>query len=159
MIQNTGVRLVCNWSADDGVVLHSDPSVSVGLYCFLSAPEGRSGRSDVSSLSWVAGLSFDSTSSARVLFLFLSYIFACLLAHSHDFFPSENSSTFFVKRQAFLYGICLAARRGKLVGGMCSKLPYGTGICCYAFIWFFFISYCFCSSLFLYSFFFKIWYW
>ena len=31
--------------------------------------------------------------------------------------------------------LCLAARRSELVGGMCSMLPYGTGICCYAFIY------------------------
>ena len=34
----------------------------------------------------------------------------------------------------FLYGSCLEAGRSKLVGGMCSMLPYGTGICCHAFI-------------------------
>ena len=36
-----------------------------------------------------------------------------------------------------------------MVGGMCSMLPYGTGICCYAFKFFFF--YCFCPFL-LYTF-------
>ena len=31
----------------------------------------------------------------------------------------------------------LAARRSKLVNGMCSMLPYGMGICCYASIFYF----------------------
>ena len=31
-------------------------------------------------------------------------------------------------------GSCLAARRSELVSSICSMLPYGTGICCYAFI-------------------------
>ena len=48
-------------------------------------------------------------------------------------------SIFLVKRQAFLYGFSLAVRRSKLVGGMCSVLPYGTGICFYAFIIFLYI--------------------
>ena len=38
----------------------------------------------------------------------------------------------------FLYGSCLAARRNKLVGGMYSMLPYGTDICCYAFMFYYF---------------------
>ena len=63
----------------------------------------------------------------------LSFFFLCLLVHSPELFP-ENSSIFFVKRWAFLYGSCLAVRRRQLVGGMCSMLPYDTGICCYAFI-------------------------
>ena len=57
-----------------------------------------------------------------------------------------------------LYGSCLAVRRSKLVGGMCSMLPYDTGICCYAFIYiyiyFFFLL--LLSIPFLY--FFKNWY-
>ena len=72
-----------------------------------------------------------------VLLLFLSYLFFCLLVHSPELFP-ENSSIFLVHRCAFLYGSCLAARRSKLVGGMCSMLPYGAGICRYAFIYYFF---------------------
>ena len=38
-----------------------------------------------------------------------------------------------------MYGSCLAARKSKLVSGMCSMLPYGTGICCYAVIYYFFL--------------------
>ena len=30
-----------------------------------------------------------------------------------------------------MYDFCLAAKRSKLVDGMCSVLLYGTGICCY----------------------------
>ena len=63
-------------------------------------------------------------------------IFFCLLVLSSELFP-ENTSIFFIRRQAFLYDSCLAARRSKLVGGMCSMLPYGTGIRHYAFISFF----------------------
>ena len=33
-----------------------------------------------------------------------------------------------------MYDSCLAARRSKLVDGMCTMLPCGTGICCYAFL-------------------------
>ena len=42
------------------------------------------------------------------------------------------SRKFFNKRWPFLYGSCLAARRSKLVDGMCNMLPYGSGIFCYA---------------------------
>ena len=65
----------------------------------------------------------------------LSSSFSCLLGHSPELFP-ENSSIFFIKRQAFLHCSCLVARRSKLVSGMCNMLPYGTGICCYAFIYY-----------------------
>ena len=34
----------------------------------------------------------------------------------------------------FLYGSCWATRRWELVGGMCSLLPYGTGICYYTLV-------------------------
>ena len=90
--------------------------------------------SDVSPLSGISGLSFDSTLLSPLLFFclvllpFLSYRFL-----PAKLFP-ENSSIFFVKRWAFLYGSSLAVRRSELVGGMCSMLPYDTGICCYAFI-------------------------
>ena len=103
-------------------------------------PKGRPGMSNVSPLFVISGLSFDSTLLSPhsvfclALLLFLSYLFFfCLLVHSSELFP-ENSSKVCVKRQASLCGFCLAAKSGKLVGGMCSMLPYGTGICCYAFI-------------------------
>ena len=54
---------------------------------------------------------------------------------------------FSLRDRLFLYGSCLAARRSKLVGGMCSRLPYGACICWYAFIRYF-IFYCFCPFLF-----------
>ena len=72
-------------------------------------------------------------------------IFLYLLVHSPEPCP-QNSSIFFVLRLASLYVSCLEERRSKLVGCMCSMLPYGTGICCYAFIYFFF--YCCCPFLF-----------
>ena len=37
---------------------------------------------------------------------------------------------FSLRDRLFLYDSCLADRRSKLVGNMCSVLPYGTGICC-----------------------------
>ena len=73
-----------------------------------------------------------SCSSAQSCYPFYLILF-CLLVLSSELFP-ENSSIFFVKRQAFSYDSCLAVRRSKLVGGMCSMLPHGTRICCYAFI-------------------------
>ena len=83
-------------------------------------------------LSGILGLSFDSTLLSPLLFFCL----VLLPFLSYCFLPTgpENSSIFFVKREAFLYGSCLAVRRRQLVGGMCSMLPYDTGICCYAFI-------------------------
>ena len=103
----------------------------------LVIPQGRRGISDVSPLSGISGLSFDSTVLSSLLFfclvLLLSVFFFFLQAHSPELFH-ENSAIFFVKRYAFLYGSCLAVRRRQLVGGMCSMLPYDTGICCYAFI-------------------------
>ena len=51
---------------------------------------------------------FTISSLCRVLLLFLSSFFY-LLAHSPDFSPN-NSSIFFVKRQTFFYGSCVAAR-------------------------------------------------
>ena len=51
--------------------------------------------SDVLPLSGISGLSFDSS--------FLSPLWFFCLVHSPDFFSSENSQTFFVKSEAFLY--------------------------------------------------------
>ena len=87
-----------------------------------------------------------SCSSAQSCYPFC-LIFFCLLAFSSKLFP-ENSSILLVKRQAFLYGSCLVVRRSELVGGMCSMLPYDTGICYYAFIYFLNFFYCFCPFLF-----------
>ena len=70
-----------------------------------------------------------------VLLLFLSYLFSACWSILQNFFQ-KILPIFFVKRQAFLYYYCLAARRSELVGGMCIMLPQGTGICCFAFIHF-----------------------
>ena len=110
--------------------------ISACLVHLQGHPEGRPGMSGVSPLSGTSGLSFDSTLLSPLLFfcvillLFLSFF--CLLVQSPELFP-ENSSIFFIRIQTFLYGSCLATRRSKLVGGMCSMLPYDTGIYCYAF--------------------------
>ena len=85
-----------------------------------------------------------SCSSVQSCYPFCLIVF-CLLALSSKLFQ-ENSSIFFVKRQASLYGSCLAVRRSELVSGMCSMLPYDIGIFYYAFIYIFF--YCFCPFLF-----------
>ena len=56
----------------------------------LIDPRREAGMSDVSPLSEISGLSFDSTLLSpllffcRVLRLFLSYLFFCLLAHSPE---------------------------------------------------------------------------
>ena len=69
--------------------------------------------------------------------------FACFLLFHLFFLPAGPFSWTFSRKffqyfslrdRLFLYGSCLAARRSKLVGGMCSMLRYGTGICCCAFI-------------------------
>ena len=78
------------------------------IVAFFSAPEGRPGMSDVTPLSGISGLSFDSTLLPTLSFfclsllLFLSYLFSfsfffCLLVYFPELFP-ENSSIFFVKR-------------------------------------------------------------
>ena len=77
--------------------------------------------SDVFPLIWnlSAVVWFHFTISCLVLLpspVTLSFFF-CLLVHSPEHFQ-KNSSIFFVKRLAFLYGSCLAARGSKLVGGM-----------------------------------------
>ena len=103
----------CYWK----VTYCCNPLLSLSLLLLFKPsatfPEGRPGMSDVSSLSGISGLSFDSTLLSprlffcRELFLFLSYLFFCLQAHSPDFFFSlslslslslQNSSIFFVKR-------------------------------------------------------------
>ena len=126
--------------------------------CLQGLPKGCRGC-QMSPSSGISGLSFDSTLLSILLFfcltllLFLSYIFFCLLVHSPELFP-ENYSIFLVKKQAFLYGSCLAARRSKLVSGMCSMLP-----CCHMALVFnvmilytIFLFYCFCPFLFLNTF-------
>ena len=66
--------------------------------CCYGTPEGRPGMSDVSFLSGISGLSFDSTLLSPLVFFCLVYfIFFCLLVLSPELFP-ENSSIFFVKR-------------------------------------------------------------
>ena len=62
--------------------------------------------SDVSPLSRISGLLFDSTFLAPFLFfglislLFLSYLFFCLLVHSCELFP-ELSSNIFIEEIGF----------------------------------------------------------
>ena len=75
----------------------------VVVHTLLAVPKGTPGMSDVSPLSEISGLSFDSTLLSPLMFfclvllLFLSYLFFCMLVHSPELFP-ENSSIFFIKR-------------------------------------------------------------
>ena len=84
----------------DRVCFQVDSDKSVRM--LLNPPEGRPGMSDVSPLSGISGLSFDSTLLSPLLFFCLvllpfCLIVFCLLALSFQLFP-ENSSIFFVKR-------------------------------------------------------------
>ena len=109
--------------------------------------------------SGVSGLSFDSTLLSPVLFfclillLFLSYLlfFSACWPFLLNFFQKILQYFSLIDR-LFLYDSCLAARRSKLVGSMCSMLPYGTDICFYAFIYFC-LFVCFLFVAFVYSFF------
>ena len=70
------------------------------IFPALASPEGRPGLSDVSPLSGISELLFDSTLLPPLLFLclilllFLFYLLFCLLDHSPELFL-ENSSTIF----------------------------------------------------------------
>ena len=61
--------------------------------------------------------------------LFFSACWSILLNFSHKILQNVS-----LRDRLFLYGSCLAARRSKLVAGMCTMLPCGAGNCCYAFI-------------------------
>ena len=95
--------------------------------------------SDVSPLSGISGLSFDSTLLSPLLFfclvllLFLSYLLSACWLILLNFFQ-KILLHFLLRDRLFLYGSCLTARRRNLVGGICSVLPYDTGICCYSFM-------------------------
>ena len=86
------------------------------LLCCDWAPEVRPGMSDVSLLSGISGLSFDSTLLSPLLFFclvllpFLSYLFSVCWSLLLNFFQ-KILQYFFVKKYAFLYDSCLAARR------------------------------------------------
>ena len=74
--------------------------------------------SEISLLSGIPGLLFDSPFLSSLFLSFFLFFFSflffsaysplvifLLMVHSPDFFP-ENSQIFFVKGQAFLYGSC-----------------------------------------------------
>ena len=75
-------------------------------YAWFLLLQGRPGMSDVSPLSGISGLSFDSTLLSPLLFFCLALlpylIFFCLLVLSSELFP-ENSSIFFIKRDFFVW--------------------------------------------------------
>ena len=92
--------------------------------------------SDVTPMSEISGLSFDSILLPRLLFFCLGPLLSLSSPSSArwlilvTFFPEKVLIFFFVKRQAFLFVSCLAARRTKLVSVMCCMLPHGTSIFC-----------------------------
>ena len=94
--------------------------------------------SPLSGISWLS-LTFDSSFPSPlllfslVLMLFLSCHFAANGPFPWLFFFLQKMLYIF---RLFLYGSCWAAKTLYLVGGMCSLLPYGTGICHYTFILF-----------------------
>ena len=149
--------------SDDGVKVCLLPQqLHILSYCPATvpdggSPEGRPGMAVVSPLSEISGLSFDSTLLFPLLFLclvlllFRSYLFSACWPILLNFFQ-KIVQYFLLRDRLFLCGSCIVARRSKLVGGICSMLPYDTGICCYAFILYFRIFYCFCPFLFLYFF-------
>ena len=108
------------------------------IVCFLKKPP-KGGRGCLISppLSGISGLSFDSILLSPVLFFFLVLLlflsFSTCWSILLNFFQ-KILQYFLLRDRLFLYGSFYAAGRSKLVSGMCSMLPYGTGICCYAFI-------------------------
>ena len=100
-VTNTGHLRVSLWPGQDTLLLFS----------VWQTPKGRPGMSDVSPLYGIfwAVIKFHFTISSLVPLpssITLSVLsFFCLLVHFSELFP-ENSSVFFIKRQAFLYGSC-----------------------------------------------------
>ena len=121
----------------------------------IYAPEGSPGMSGVLPLSGISGLSFwfHFTISSLVLLpghvTFSVLSFPTCWSFLLNFFQ-KILQYFSLRDKTFLYDSCLTARRNKLVGGMCSVLPYGTGICCYN---------NFVASVHSFFILFLIWYW
>ena len=92
---------ISGWNFVASVSSWSSSSLRKKNHYLQPSPKGRPGMSDVSPLSWISGLSFDSTLLSPLLFfclvllLFPYYFFFCLLVHSLELFP-ENSSIFSV---------------------------------------------------------------
>ena len=108
-----------------------------GLY--LICLEGRPGLPDVSPppvWNLRAVIWFHFTISSPVLLPSPVTLFGFLFL----FLPAVPILSFFQVQYFLLRGrlFCmapfLAARRSKLVNGMCSRLPYGTCVCCFAFV-------------------------
>ena len=121
-------------------------------YMFL-IPEERLGMCDVPLLSGISGLSFDDspflfplTFFCLVLLLFLPCLFFFFLLMGHSPAVSSRKFSLFL----FIKSRLLLSRWEMMVGGMCSLLPCGTGICYYAVI-FFLNCYCFYPFLFFFS--------
>ena len=103
-----------------------------------TTPEGRLGRPDVSPCHLIPLYYLLSCSSAWSCYSFHLKLFCFLPAGPFSWtFSRKFFNIFHCKIGCFVWPYCLAARRSKLVSGMCSMLPYGNGICCYAFIYYF----------------------
>ena len=72
-------------------------------------PKGRLGTSDVWDLKAVSWFHFTAYCCSTSIALSVFFFFFCPLAYSPDF--SRNFFRIFMKRHAFWYGSCLAARR------------------------------------------------
>ena len=118
--------VVCLLPAAIIISLMSTPQKGVQWCLMNPARSGISGLSFGSLLSWFSACS--SCSFCLVIFL--------LIVHSPPFSLSWKLEDYSLRVRAFCcwYGSCWAARWW-LAGGMCSLLPFGTGICHCAFIY------------------------
>ena len=125
---------VCGASDCAGTTFSKNPSLDADFQVELwSRPQREAGNVMSTSclesqgchlipLSYLLPHSSAWSSCSFCLVIFL------LMVHSPDFYPQGT------KRRALLdSGL-------KVVGGMCSLLPCGTGVCQYAFIYFFIVS-------------------
>ena len=119
--------LLCQYSYNIKTVL-APPPPKGGRGCLMSPPCLESQGCHLIPLCCL--LSCSSAKSCYPFYL----IFFCLLVLSSELFSRKFFNMFRKEIVFFLYDSCLAARRSKLIGGMCRVLSYGTGICCYAFI-------------------------
>ena len=85
-----------------------------------------------------------SCSSAEYCYCFC--LIFLLPAYPFCWLFSRKFLNIFVQRGFFFYRSYLETGRIKLIGGMCSMLPCGTGIGCYAFTFFFFCPFLFYTS-------------
>ena len=95
---------------------HGISYLSISVFPCVSPPEGRPGMSDVSPLSGISGLSFDSTLLSPILFFcFFRFLFlSCLFTAYWPILLTSFKKIlqyFSLRDWLFWYGSCLAARR------------------------------------------------